>query len=187
MLLACMKNRLSFLQHSYNLQKTAAEFYMGLLKQLPSHGFGVSHPQNVYVLAGDGNQAPTYQALNSPQAAVGTGNRLIENQLDQGIHIANSFNGRETQIRALSNLWAALYEETKKLAKESPDHKEYSKAMDHVSKAQKELEEEDPPDPTRIHRWLETAKYALKALGLTKEVKDAAIAAWEVFRLTFPS
>jgi hypothetical protein len=48
-----------------------------------------------------------------------------------------------------------------------------------------ELQDEEHPDPTRIHRWLETAKYSMKALGLTKEVAEAAKAAWEIFKLTF--
>jgi hypothetical protein len=181
LVLTCMKNRISFLQHNYNLQKNAAEFYMGLLKEIPSLGSSVSHPQNFYMLSGDGNQA----ALNSPQSIQGTGNRLIGNRMDQGIHIANSFNEREEQIRALSDLWLAIHHEQEKLPKESLDRENCSKAISVIHKAQTELKEEDPPDPNRINRWLQTAKNSLQAFALTKEVSDAAQAVWDAFKLSF--
>ncbi|HEY3760678.1 MAG TPA: hypothetical protein VGN23_02925 [Verrucomicrobiae bacterium] len=185
LLLTCMKNRISFLQHNYNLQKNATEFYMQLLKGVPNLGLGFSHPQNFYMLSGDGSQATSYQALNSPQSIQGSGNRLIGNRLEQRIHIANSFNERSEQIRALSDLWAALYAEKQKLSKESPDLNSYSTAMSHISKVQTELEEEDAPDPNRINKWLQTAKNSLQTIGLTEELVEAVKTVWEAFTLSF--
>jgi len=78
--LTSMKNRISFLQHNYNLQKNAAEFYQKLLKDFPAQG--MLPAQNIYLQAGERNQAPYYNALNSPQAIQGAGNRLIGNTLD---------------------------------------------------------------------------------------------------------
>jgi hypothetical protein len=182
MVLTCMKNRINFLQHSYNLEKNATDFYKGLLKQIPSLSLGISSPQNFYLQSGAANQASSYLALNSPQAAQGVGNRLIENSLDQGIHIANSFNERTEQVEALSGFWMALHHEREKAEGEAKE--KLCEAIDYVRKAEEELKEQDPPEPKRIHKWLETAKYSIKALGLTKEVADAAKAVWDAFGMS---
>jgi hypothetical protein len=181
LLVACMKNRISLLEHNYNLEKTAKEFFARLLRQLPSHGFGVSQPQTFYLQSGASNQAPSYLALNSPQTAQGIGNRLIENCLEQGIHIANSFNERTEQVEALSHLGMALHNECKTAEGEAQE--KLSEAIDCVQKAKDELKEQDPPEPIRIRRWLETAKSAILTFALTKEVTEAAKTVWDAFGL----
>ena len=93
-LLACMKTRISFLQHNYNMEKVEKEFYRRLVTELPKLGFGVTPPQNFFLQAGHSPTATSYNALNSPQAALGVGNRLIGNTLDQSVYIADSFNER---------------------------------------------------------------------------------------------
>ena len=53
-----------------------------------------------------------------------------------------------------------------------------------LRKAREELEDEAKPDPNRVLRWLEQAKYALKAFGLTKEIIDAGQKLEEAFHLS---
>ena len=182
MVTACLKNRISFLQHNLELERTGKEFFRKILNEFSAHGLGISQPQNFYI--GDGNQTHTLQALNSPQAAVGTGIRLIGNRIEESIHIANSFNERKEQVDALSSLWVALYDQ-RKATEEGEAKEKLSEAEDYIQKAKTEMTEEEPPDPTRIHRWLETAKYSIKAFGLTKEVVDAAKAVWDLFHMSF--
>jgi hypothetical protein len=184
LVLACLKNRISLIEHNYNLEKTAKEFYAGLLKQIPSIGLGAQQPQNFYLQAGTSNQASSYLAQNSPQAALGVGNRLIENSLDQSIHIASSFNERKAQVDALSDLWMALYHYREAKKPEGEEKEKISEAVESIRKAQTELEEQDPPEPNRIRKWLETAKATILALGLTKEVTDAAKAVWDAFQMS---
>ncbi len=183
-LLACMKTRINFLQHNYNMEKTEKEFYRRLVSELPKLGFGIAPLQNFFLQAGNSNQASSYHALNSPQAAVGVGNRLIGNTIDQSIYIADSFNGRTEQVHAVSDLWLKLCDECKKLPEGSPEHKECSKAIDNLRKVENEMREGEPPEPNRIHKWLEQTKYALKAFGLTKEIIDAGRKLEEAFHLS---
>jgi hypothetical protein len=182
--LACMKTRINFLQHNYNMEKVEKEFYRRLVNEFPKLGYGVAPAQNIILQAGDSSQASTYHALNSPQAALGVGNRLIGNTNDQSIYIADSFNERTEQVRAVSDLWLRLYEESKKLPEGSPEHKECSKAADNLRKVENEMREGEPPEPNRIHKWLEQTKYALKAFGLTKEIIDAGRKLEEAFHLS---
>jgi hypothetical protein len=183
LVLTHMKNRISLLEHNYNLEKNVNEFYKRFLKEIPLNG-GIGFPQNIIVQAGDGSQASSYHALNSPQSIQGAGNRLMGNRLDQSVYIANSFNERTEQVEALSRLWLELHGAQKKLEENDPTRAEFDKAINNVREAEKEMKEQDPPEATRITRWLETAKRTLLALALTEEVQHAATKVWELFRLT---
>jgi hypothetical protein len=182
MVLACLQNRISFLEHNLKLQKTGADFYMSLAQQFSRQGLGISQPQNFFI--GDGNQTHSLQALNSPQAAVGTGNRLIGNRIDESIHIANSFNERQEQLQALSDLWIKLHAEREKLEKEDPNREKISKAITNIYQAETELKEQDQPEPRRVSRWLENVKATLLTLALTQEVHEAAKKVWELFQMS---
>jgi hypothetical protein len=180
--MTCLKNRINFLEHNLKLQKTGADFYKALMRQVSVHGLGIMHPQNIYI--GDGNQAHTLQAINSPQAAVGTGNRLIKNQVDQSIHIANSFNERLEQLEALSDLWMELHRAREKMGKEDHDREKFDEAIENIRKVETELKEQDPPEPKRISRWLETAKNTLLTLALTEEVQEGLKKVLELFGMS---
>jgi type II secretory pathway pseudopilin PulG len=172
-LLACMKTRINFLQHNYNMEKVEKEFYRRLVTELPKLASGIAPPQNFFLQEGNSPQATAYNALNSPQAALGVGNRLIGNTLDQSVYIADSFNERTEQVHVVSDLWMKLYDEREKMPKESPEYKECLKAVDCLRKIENELKEGEPPEPKRIQKWLEQTKYALKAFGLTAEIIEA--------------
>ena len=181
---ASMKTRINFLQHNYSMEKVEKEFYRRLVNELPKLGYGVAPAQNIIVQAGDSSQASSYHALNSPQAALGAGNRLIGNTNDQSIYIADSFNERTEQIQTVSDLWVRLYSESEKMSKETPEYKECSKAMENLQKVQNEMKEGEPPEPKRIHKWLEQTKYALKAFSLTSEIIEAGKKLEDAFHLS---
>jgi len=182
--LTSLKNRISFLEHNYNLQKNAAEFYQKLLRDFPVHGYGVLPAQNIYLQAGERNQAPTYHALNSPQTVQGAGNRLIGNRVDQSIHIADSFNELKEQVEAVSQLERVLASE---ISRRNPTGGALAGAQEAekcLRKVREELEEEKEPDPNRVLKWLEQTKYALKAFGLTKEIIESGQKLEDAFHLS---
>lgn len=86
-------------------------------------------------------------------------------------HIENSPEGRQSQIQAVENLLNAI---RKHGSKDDPEIRKAERSLENV----KDELAEKQPDPKRVIGWLETAKYGLKALGLVKEVKDAAMAAY---------
>ena len=143
--------------------------YVASKKQNPQENGGQSigsqvfNIQNVNGIAGN--------VLNS-QVAVG-----------KGAFIASSFSQRTKQVEALTRLRMALHEEEKKADSEAKP--KISEVAHSVQQAETEMKEQDSPEPRRIHKWLETAKYSIKALGLTKEVADAAKAVWEAFGISF--
>src|SRR5262249_16885518 len=100
------------------------------------------------------------------------------NTFSGSIHIENTAEGRQTQIQAIENLLAAINKYRSK------DEADVSKSVRSLENAKVELAEKQP-DPKRVIGWLETAKYGLKGLGLVKEVKDAAVAAYLAFQLLF--
>ncbi|MFZ1074249.1 MAG: hypothetical protein WAO21_12550 [Verrucomicrobiia bacterium] len=162
-LVLAMKNRINFLQHTYTAHKNAVAFYEALLRELPAKGFGIQPPQNFYLTGGGSIESPNYLALNSPQAAQGSGIRMIGNKVDQSIYVANSFNERKGQIEALQKLIHAIWAD--KTEGEGISTKRLE-AVKYVEKIKDELEEENQPEPSRIHSWLEKAKNSLATFAL---------------------
>jgi len=182
LLILAMHNRINFLQNSHDVQRGLIQHYQILLTDITSKIPGMmSSSHQVVIQTGAGNSADSFLPVNSPQAVQGVGNRLIGNQAGQSIHIANSFNERRTQIEAVETLRNLLLEES-----EASTADKRGEAAKPLQKIADELKDEDHPDAAKIHRWLETAKYSLKSLGLAKEVTDAAKVLWEMFKLTFP-
>jgi hypothetical protein len=178
-----MKNRISMLEHSRNLQKNTISYYEKLIEQMPRGGFQ-QPPQAFYFL--NGENAANYHALNSPQAALGTGNKVISNTIDSSIYLADSFNERKEQVDAVQDLYWKLWNELEAVEKQddkAEERKALEKARNLIGKVEAELKEEEKPDPERIHKWLENAKNCLKALSLTEQVRDSAAHVWEAFKM----
>lgn len=87
LLVATLKNRMSFLQHSYNLAKTSSDFYENIMRKVGGQPF-LPAP-NVFVQTGGRHSSPHYIAHNSPQATLG-----IENSPQNSIRVAVSFRER---------------------------------------------------------------------------------------------
>jgi hypothetical protein len=97
----------------------------------------------------------------------------------QSVVVGSTPEERQTQIQALENLLAALHKQATESGKPVP-----SEVIRPLENVKEELAEEKP-DPKRVIGWLENAKYGLKALGLVRDVKDAAVAAYIAFNLIF--
>jgi hypothetical protein len=116
------------------------------------------------------SETVSYQATNSPQAVQGQQNCVIGNRADLSIHIADSFNELKGQVNAINEVERVLADEVKRKNPEGEALIRAKEAEKALRKAREELEDEEKPDPSRVLKWLEQAKYALKAFGLTKEI-----------------
>ena len=103
-LAATLRNRISFLQHSYNLAKNSVEFYEGLIRRANTQPFLLS--PNIVVQTGGAYNAPSYSAVSSPQAVLG-----IENTSKSSIRIAVTYKERKEQIDRLTQVLEKLANE----------------------------------------------------------------------------
>ena len=103
LILTKLKNRINFLQHSYNLSQNTIEYYERLLKNTPPHiGFQQSPP----VIVQTGGQLDSRSVNSSGSGAVVQANSAVVQTLTyQGdVVISNSYNDRKNQIEDLSQL-----------------------------------------------------------------------------------
>ena len=154
-----LKNRLSFLQHSYNLAKNAAEFYEGLMRKATT--MPILPAQSVVVQTGGALNAPSYTAVNSPQALIGDGSRS-----ESSIKIALSFKERQEQISKIDQMLLRLGKETAGEQREE--------IIRNLQNVKDELENADSPEPSRVARWLERVRQALQVGSLGHETVQAA-------------
>lgn len=165
-LVATLRNRISFLQHNYNLAKTSVEFYEGLIRRVNTQPFLPS--PSIVVQTGGAYNAPSYSALNSPQAVLG-----IENSTKNSIRIAVTYKERKEQIERLAEVLERLASE--------PPHSERDEAIRSLENVKDELEHVDQPEPSRISRWLERAKQAIQLGSLGHETVQAAKELFKAF------
>lgn len=164
LLVTTLKNRISFLQHSYNLEKNSKDFYQNLIFTISNQR--VLSP-SIVVQTGGAYNAPSYSALNSPQAVLG-----IENSSKSSLRIAVTYKERKEQIDLLSEL-------LRHLEKETPEPKR-DEAIRNLANVKEELEQVDSPEPSRVARWLDNAKQTIQLASLGEETVAAAK---ELFRL----
>ena len=115
MLVTTLKNRISFLQHSQNLQQNALDFYEALIRKVGS--MPVLPAQSVVVQTGGVINAPTYPALHSPHALLGDGSTA-----DNSLRIAVSFAERRDQIEGIDRVLALLHDEAAGKARDQAMH-----------------------------------------------------------------
>ncbi|RQV38953.1 hypothetical protein DF028_18530 [Burkholderia cenocepacia] len=173
-LILAMRNRISFLQHTYTTQKHAVEFYERILRNAGGSTIGVVPAQNFY-LQGAGSMEPknqTYTAIGSSRVVQGE-----HIQADQSIRIGASMKEKQEQVDNLDSLIAAL---TQTHPVPTDDSK---KAIINLEKVKSELTDEAKPDGNRIMKWLETAKASIKVLALGKDALDLAEKVYHGFNL----
>ncbi|WP_186018187.1 hypothetical protein [Burkholderia gladioli] len=179
-LLLAMQNRINFLHYTYTAQENVVQYYEQFLRDLRATGtMGIALGQNLYIQTG-GTMVPTsYSAVNSQNVAQGTNNSASNNTIDHSIKIGGSFNEKKTQLDALERAIKTINDA------EGLPANEIGRAIANFQKIKDELAHEDKPDAPRIQKWLETARGALSALSLSKEVADATKDAFSAFGIGF--
>ncbi len=175
LLLTCLKNRVNFLQHSYNLSKHTIEYYEKLLKAAPlQSGFHSAPP--VIVQTGGQLESRSYNAPGAQNVVQGEYNQLTQISNDNSVSISNSFNERKNQIDELAKLI--------ELIKTTSDNQAAQKAVVELEKVKGELEDEESPDTNRISKWLQNAKNCLGNVKMTKELFDTAKGVYQSFNVS---
>lgn len=169
-----MKNRISFLEHNYNLEKNSAEFYENLVNKLKTNN-GITAQPTVFVQTGGTNSPQHYLATNSPGAIQGNDIKDIYNE----IKIAKSFNDRKNQIEDLQQLINLV-----KTEKSSDSEKAKIGIIKNLEKVKDELEEESEPDKRNVSKWLEKAKSYFEVFKFGEDIYQTAKKVFASFDIT---
>jgi hypothetical protein len=167
-LVAVLKNRISFLQHSYKLAKTTATYYESLIMGMGARSFPALPPSSVIVQTGGILDSRNYSAVNSQRLIQGDRNTYS----DSSVNIGQSFNERQTRVTALDDVIGKLKDEK---------DESVQKARRELAKARDEIAEYPEPDRSSVRKWLEFAKNALGTAALSLEVTEAVKKLWELF------
>lgn len=174
-LVLVMRNRINFLQHTYNAQRNVVEFYERILREGGVGQAWLAPAQNFYLQGGGSMSSKNYTAIGSSRVVQGD-----DNEVDQSIHIAESFIEKKNQLENIGALIQALTN-----AHQPAPTEETMRAVVNLEKVKDELETELKPDAGRIKKWLETAKSSIKALALGKDVIDLAVKTFKDFEVPF--
>ena len=168
LLVTLLKNRITFIQHSYQLSQNAIRFYENLLANMRS--FPALPTPSVIVHTGGSMDSRSYSAVNSQKALLGDNSTLT----DSSINIGQSFNQRQERVAALDDLIDKL-----KASETKTD--DANKAERVLSKARDELAEDVEPNISMIKKWLERAKNLIGTAALGVDVTEGAKKLWEIF------
>jgi hypothetical protein len=170
LLVAQLKNRVSFLQHSYNLSQNAVKYYESLISNVRT--FPALPAPTVVVQTGGNMDSRNYNAMNSSRLIQGDGNTYT----DSSVNIGNSFNERQERIVAVERV-------IERLNKEEKQDEQITKAVKELSKVRDELADDPEPDENAIMKWMERAKNFMLAGILSYKTVEAAKKAWELLGL----
>lgn len=173
-LLLAMRNRISFLTHTYTAQKNVIEFYKQALSELPKLIASAGPSQTFYVQDAATVDLARYSSVNSTQVAQGRSNKVSENTAT--IRIGATARERYEQAKTIDKLVALLQTEV-------AESKQANEAVRVLLNVKDELTEDKPAEPSRVQKWLETAKASLQTLSLGNDTTEALKAVWEAFKL----
>ena len=162
LLVTLLKNRISFLQHNYQLEHNAVRYYESLLDRVRTFPALPVPSSSVIVHTGGSMDSRSYNAINSEKVIQGDDNRLSDNSLN----IGRSFNERQERIAALDDVLSKL--------RNTADKTEGAEKLERsLANVRDELAEEAQPSPSVVQKWMETAKHSLKTASLGYEATEA--------------
>jgi hypothetical protein len=165
-----LKNRISFLQHNYNLEKNAREHYERLFAKLSSSPNGFGHQPTIFIQTGGVNNPRNLLANNSSNILQGE-EVLYENNSDNSDHsqitISNSFNKRKEQITKLKEVIDLLKQE-KEINEEDKQN-----LITNFDKIKEELTDEETPNKSMIYKWFSNTKRILENVVLAHHTNEA--------------
>lgn len=148
-LVMALKNRVSFLQQNYEVEKNIREFYQGFFEKLPISGFSHSNP--IFHISNGGQtemDQRKYIAKNSANVMQGDNqNNLISAGT---VIIGSTYAEKSAQIDNLNALIEFL--------ENNSSINESKNAKRQFENIKEELTEEQNPDKGLIEKWLEKAK-----------------------------
>jgi len=173
LLVTLLKNRISFLHHSYQLSQNAVRYYEGLLNNV--RAFPALPAPSVIVQTGGTMDSRKYDAVNSSRLIQGEGNTYSDSSLN--VDIGGSFSERQARVMQLDDLIKRLE------ALESKEEAAIEAGVE-LHKVKSEMTEYREPNTSAIRKWMERAKQLLATAALGAEVTDAAHKLFNLFGLS---
>ncbi len=173
-IVVALKNRLSFLQQNYEIEKSIREFYQKFIERIPVQS--ISHGQPTFHISNTGRSdmdQRKYIANNSANVMQGDNQRNLMESGD--VNIGTSFSEKKEQLAKIELLINELSKQ-----KESEDCK---KAVRHFQNIKEELEDSENPDKGMIGKWLNKAKNILLLAEKSSDLLDKAKSVFESFGL----
>jgi len=168
LLVALLKNRISFLQNSYNLSRNAVRHYESLIAKVRSFP---ALPGPSTMLAAEA--ITDSQSDNSSHLIEGNSSNSDPDS-SPSIDIGESFTDRQARILALDEV-------LEKLSSSEAQDGFLSKTQRDLWKVRDELAEYPDPDRSSVKKWLESTKSLMGTATLNDEVMGAGKKLYELF------
>jgi len=173
LLVTLLKNRISFLQHSYQLTQATVRHYEALLNNMRM--FPALPAPSVVVHTGGSMDSRSYKAVNSPRLIQGDNNEYTESSIN--IDIGRSFNEKQERVAQLDDV-------IKRLEDLEGSDEAAAKATRELTKVKDELTGYPEPNISAIKQWMGRAKQLLATAALGAEVTNAAHRLFRMFGLS---
>lgn len=168
-----LRNRVSFLQQNYQVEKNIKEFYESFVHRMSMNS--ISHlPPTVQINQGAIEmESKNYSANNSANVMQGDNH---SNTLETGnINIGSTHNERAELINKLDELISILDEQ---------NDEELDKAKRKIESVKDELKDEEKPDKKSIFKWLSKAKEIFDAAKTAEKIYSDAKDVFDAFGVT---
>lgn len=168
MVLTTLKNRASFIEHSYNIEKNMRELYEKTVKDLLTTKNLFTQQQqpmtvnNNYLQSGGQNNSKQIEATNS-NVNMGDGN-FVE---DNSINIEHSFNEKKTIVEKIECSIRQIDKEPSLSVQDKQDLKR------HLENIKEEITDEAKPDASKLKKSWDKIKKVAENLVLSKELTDS--------------
>jgi hypothetical protein len=175
-IIMALKNRITFLQQNYEIEKNIKEFYQGFFEKLPIHG--ISHSSPVFNITNGGKtdmDQRKYIANNTANVMQGDnhGNTLTSGE----IMIGASFSEKKEQLQKLE----LLIEELRR----GSDSGQSQGTIRHLENVKEELEQSEKPDTAMIGKWLGKAGTILNVAEKGSALFEKAKGVFDSFGIQF--
>lgn len=165
-IMTALKNRISFLQHNYEVQKNINSFYENFFHKLPLQGFLHSTPVFNFNNGGT-NQVDQRRYIASNSANVMQGDQQSGSIESGSINIGITHSQKTQQIQRIDDVISEL--------NKCIDDNQCQNAIRQFQNIKEELEDSENPDKNSIAKWLQKASsvlsFADKAPALLEKTK----------------
>ncbi|KJV05175.1 hypothetical protein [Methylocucumis oryzae] len=175
-LIMALKNRITFLQQNYEVERNIRDFYQKFFERLPVSGF--SHASPVFHILNSGaTEMDQRKYIANNSANINQGDSQ-QNQISSGdIAIGSTFTKKSEQLEKLDSLIEALNK-----SGGSANAKDATRQFENIKE---EISDEENPDKSLILKWLEKAKKLLSFAEVGSDVFNKAKSVYESFGMEF--
>lgn len=170
-----LKNRVTFLQQNYEVERNIREFYQGFINKLPIQAINHSNP--IFHITNSGSaemDQRKYIANNSANVMQGDHHSNTIEFCD--INIGSTFTEKKEQIGKIEELIAEL--------KTNEEIEGQQGAIRHLENIKEELEDSETPDKSLVSKWLSKASTIIGLAEKSSTLFAKAKAVFDSFGFT---